>query len=285
MDKAKQDLLEQQVRFLLAENIRLNEVVRELVFFNDLRRHATGVQTTDSFDFQWKEIPEGRWMPSNPEFLRSVAGQVQEWLQLPKEWFRGKRALDAGCGSGRWTYALLQLGANVTAVDQSPSALEEVRKLTQGMGEIRLERQNLLEMSVEQGAYDLVWCFGVAHHTENPIKVLKGLTRAVAPGGHLFVMLYGFPTYADAFREQASYAEWREKLMPLPNREKVKVLAEHYAPDLVHGYFDAVSPQINDLFTFDWIRWFLQNEGFDSVRRAIPHPNHYVVARKTPGGS
>lgn len=70
--------------------------------------------------------------------------------------------------------------------------------------------------------------------------------------------------------------------MPLEFEERVRVLRENYSEDLVHGYFDAFSPLINDLFVFEWIEAFLQAEGFDSIQRTNDAPNHYFVAHKKP---
>src|SRR5262249_23432807 len=273
----QQDLLEQQVRFLLAENIRLNQVLRELIYCNHLKRSATGLQTKESFDYQWREVGEGKWMPSNPEFLHTTPDLVLEWTQLPRAWFAGKRALDVGCGSGRWTYALRKLGAHVTAMDQSSGGLAETRALVarDGLGPVELHQQDVLEWALDPHAFDLVWCYGVAHHTENPLQAIQNVLAAVVPGGYLFMMLYAFPeSKADDYRAQASYLEWRRRLLPLAFAEKVEILKQQYPPELVHGYFDAYSPPINDLFTWEWIQAFLQQEGFDSMRRVPGYFNH-----------
>jgi SAM-dependent methyltransferase len=280
--EGKVDTLEQQARFFVVEDIRLNQLLRELIYLNNLKRNYTGSQTKESFDYQWREVGEGKWMPSNPEFLRTTPDLILERVQLPKEWFPGKRVLDAGCGSGRWTYGLLKLGAHVVALDQSQGGLNAARALveSEGLGPGEFYQKDLLKLDLEPNSFDLVWCFGVAHHTENPIQVMKNVITVLAPGGWLFMMLYGFPESVDAFREQAMYEEWRRRLLPLPFTEKVAILKQHYPPELVHGYFDAFSPPINDLFTWEWIQNFFQNEGFDSVHRTIHHPNHHFVARK-----
>ena len=155
-----------------------------------------------------------------------------------------------------------------------------MRALVKGMGSVEFVHTDLLNLSLPSKPFDLVWSFGVAHHTENLIKAMKNLIEVVAPGGYLFMMLYGYPDTIDGFTEQASYEEWRRRLLPLSFAEKVEVLKKHYPPELVHGYFDAVSPQINDLVTWEWVQWFLQNEGFDSIRRTIDHPNPHFIARK-----
>jgi len=276
----KIELLEQQNRFLLYDNMRVNELLRELIYLNDLKRGYTGSQTKESFDYQWREIPEGESMPSNPEFLSKATEYLLEFTQIPREWFAGKEVLDAGCGIGRWTFALNRLGANVTSFDQSSGALGAVKKLVGESGNVRIQQGDLLNLPFEDQSFDMVWCFGVPHHTENPIRVLKHLTRCVKPGGYLFVMLYAFPVNIDGFSEQANYEEWRQRLLPKSNIEKIEILKNHFPADQVHGYFDAVSPTINDLFTYEWMESFFRGEGFEEFYRFPNQANHHVTARR-----
>src|SRR6266545_5892528 len=85
-------------------------------------------QTLASFDYQWGELPEGDAMLSDPWFRENVDRiLVEELLCVERDWFRGRRVLDAGCGIGRWTLGFLRLGCDVTAVDFSPRALERLR--------------------------------------------------------------------------------------------------------------------------------------------------------------
>lgn len=272
--------LEQKVRFLVAENLRLNQLVRELIYVNGLKRSGTGPQTKGSFDYQWREVPEGRFMPSNKDFLEQTPGLLLERTALPREWFKGKKVLDAGCGSGRWSYGLAKLGANVTSIDQSEGALAATRELTKEFGTVQTVRQDLLAVDLPRESFDLVWCFGVAHHTANLLLAMENVMSMVKPEGHLFMMLYGYPTTPIAFSVHAEYEEWRQKLMHLSYPEKVEVLKKHFPAEDVHGWFDAVSPLINDLVTWEWIQTFLRDRGFEDVKRTVDHPNHHFVARR-----
>ena len=276
----KIDALEQQLRFLVYDNIRVNQLLREMIYLNNLKRGVTGLQTKESFDYQWRELPDGECMPSNPDFLGKAEEYLLDFTAIPKEWFQGKRILDAGCGSGRWTYALKELGAMVTAFDQSDGALNSVRRLVGETTQVELQQGDLLDLPYPDGSFDMVWCFGVPHHTENPLRVLKHLARCVSPGGYVFVMLYAFPESTEAFFEQANYEEWRQRMLHLTNREKMGILQQHFPAQEVHGYFDALSPTINDLFTFEWMEAFFRNVGLVDFHRYPSHPNHHLTARK-----
>ena len=262
----------------------MNQLLRELVYLNNLKRSMSGSETKESFDYQWRRLPEGTGMPSDAVFFDQIPQMILERTDLSKGWFAGKRVLDAGCGTGRWTHGLVTLGARVTAVEQSEAGLREAKSLVGDTDNVQWLQRDLLDLDLAAHSFDLVWCFGVAHHTENPIRVMKNLIQTVAPGGYLFMMLYGYPGDASGFEVQADYEGWRRRLAPLPFAEKAGLLKQRYPPDMVHGYFDAVSPPINDLFTWEWIQGFLQQEGFDSIHRTIDHGHHHFVARMK-GGS
>lgn len=272
--------LEDKVSFLVQENIRLNQLLRELIWQNDLKRPFTGAQARGSFDYQWREVPDGPFMAGNPDFLKLTPELVLERTALPREWFPGKRVLDAGCGSGRWSWGLAELGARVTSVDQSPAAVEATRRLLADRPGAEVKQQDLLGLDLPERAYDLVWCFGVAHHTENLLKAMATVASRVKEDGWLFMMLYGYPETAGAFAVKASYEQWRQRLLHLPFEEKAAVLSKTFPRDEVHGYFDAVSPLINELVTWEWIQAFLQEQGFGEFKRTLDHANHHFVARR-----
>ena len=85
----------------------------------DLVRHLAGDRiqdwpivraTRDSFDYQWRNLPEGEAMPSNPAWKSEVGKTICRFADFPEEWFIGKKVMDAGCGLGRWTYGFGTLG-------------------------------------------------------------------------------------------------------------------------------------------------------------------------------
>lgn len=273
---ARVDALEHRVDFLNAENIRLNQVIRELVFANELKRVDT---TRPSFDWQWGELPEGQAMPSNPAFLAEVAETTSRLCDRPADWFQGKSVLDAGCGSGRWSYGLSQLGAHVLSVDQSANALAATTALCAAFPHHRSQQADLLNLRLGE-TFDLVWCFGVCHHTEDMLRALTNVAACVTPGGRLFVMVYGYPLTPDECASHALYERWRQQLAPLPFSERVVRLQEAFPGTDTHGNFDAMSPAINELVSWEWLQTFLQDQGFTDVRRTIAHGNHHCVATR-----
>src|SRR5262245_51706790 len=89
----------------------------------------------------------------------------------------GKRVLEIGCGIGTDTMNFARAGARVTAVDLSSRSLDLARQRAAVFGlEDRIE---FVEADAEQlskfvtpAAFDLVYSFGVIHHTPHPERAL-----------------------------------------------------------------------------------------------------------------
>ena len=111
------------------------------------------------------------------------------------ERWRGKKVLEIGCGIGTDTINFARHGAEVTAVDLSANSLEIAR---QRVAVYRLDdRVRFFNGSAEEltsfvpkQAYDLIYSFGVIHHTPHPERVLAEARQYAAAGSTLKVMVY-----------------------------------------------------------------------------------------------
>lgn len=108
----------------------------------------------------------------------------------------GLSFLDAGCGSGIFSLAARRLGARVVSFDFDPESVacaQELRRrycpddpdwtVTEGSV---LDREFLAAL----GQFDIVYSWGVLHHTGAMWQALDGIHPLVAPGGRLFVSIY-----------------------------------------------------------------------------------------------
>jgi 2-polyprenyl-3-methyl-5-hydroxy-6-metoxy-1,4-benzoquinol methylase len=111
-----------------------------------------------------------------------------------KRW-RDKRVLEIGCGIGTDTINFARNGAWVTAVDLSRRSIEIAKKHAEvyGLGDrIKFYTGNAEELTafVPVEAYDLIYSFGVIHHTPRPQHVIEHLRRYAKSGGTIKLMLY-----------------------------------------------------------------------------------------------
>jgi len=93
-------------------------------------------------------------------------------------------ALDAACGTGRWSAALAARGHRVLGVDSSPDMLGRARERVPG-GDFRLGE--LQALPVGDDAVDLVVCALALAHVPDLGPVLAEFARVLRPGGHLVI--------------------------------------------------------------------------------------------------
>jgi len=278
----RRKLLLEQNRFILYELCRINEAIRHQLLGDQSESLARSdvLQTQASFDYQWQDIPGGISMADDKRFMGRIEASICEMTGLPSEWFSDKQVVDVGCGGGRFTYGLLSLGALVTACDQSAWALERTTQLCARFGDrLSTQRISLLEWD-QVAAYDLAFCFGVVHHTGNSYLAIRNVARKVKSEEKLFLMVYGFPETLSDYREVNSYEALRQELRGLSFEEKKKILVGRFGPVLAHGWFDAISPRVNDLLTFEEIAELLARLGFKDIKRTMPGRNHHIIADK-----
>jgi ubiquinone/menaquinone biosynthesis C-methylase UbiE len=111
------------------------------------------------------------------------------------ERWRGKRVLEIGCGIGTDTINFARAGAMVTAVDLSVESLKIVKQRAQVFGledRICFYHANAEELtsSLPLQCYDLVYSFGVIHHTPNPGNAIAQIQRYMDAESELRLMLY-----------------------------------------------------------------------------------------------
>ena len=106
----------------------------------------------------------------------------------------GKRVLDIGCGSGRYSMALKRLGAaSVTGIDWGDEGLglAERTQAAAGIDGVSFRKADVLDLPFSDGAFEFVFCNGVLHHTDNLEQGLAEFVRVAAPGAGMWLYLYG----------------------------------------------------------------------------------------------
>lgn len=103
----------------------------------------------------------------------------------------GKRVLEVGVGMGTDFLNFVRAGAIATGVDFTERAVGITRQRLEAEGlsaELRIADAEYLPF--QDGSFDLVYSWGVLHHTPDTAQAMRELQRVLAPGGRLKVMLY-----------------------------------------------------------------------------------------------
>jgi SAM-dependent methyltransferase len=108
----------------------------------------------------------------------------------------GAKFLDIGSGSGLFSLAARRLGAKVHSFDYDPHSVnctsELKRRYFPDDDNWTVERGSALDESYVHslGQFDVVYSWGVLHHTGNMWQALGIAATAVRPGGKLFLAIY-----------------------------------------------------------------------------------------------
>jgi SAM-dependent methyltransferase len=122
-------------------------------------------------------ITPGLWLFDNPETRRLTEDRMNFIVPLLRELRHTigiDSAVDVGCGLGDFSAFLSQFGiSRVVGIDGRTENLVEARKRHK---DVVFQLADAEELPVEQlGSFDLVLCFGLLYHLENPLRAIRKL--------------------------------------------------------------------------------------------------------------
>ncbi len=100
------------------------------------------------------------------------------------------RALDVGCGSGRWAQLVAPKVKELLCIDASEDAAAVARRNLAGHRNCSVQVASVGALPVPDNSFDLVYSLGVLHHVPDTRAAIAECARKVRPGGSLLVYLY-----------------------------------------------------------------------------------------------
>ena len=231
------------------------------------------------FDSQWKDVMGKEFLTYNKGQFDFNSKRVKEFLNYTgiKPWYKknafikNKICLDAGCGPGRWTYAMIQLGTKqMDSFDISLEAIERCKQINSNA-----YVQDILELEPNP-IYDFVLNWGVLHHIKNTRKAFSKIVSQEKKGGMLHIMVYNKENdwFYDGYRGDTcveKHAEW-EKLTFEEKIQMCKNKVKTSGGD-IHGWFDAFNPTYNWSYTADEVKTWFDDEGFADIKLRMVKQN------------
>lgn len=136
-----------------------------------------------------------------------VEPHILEFADFSK--WKGKRVLEIGCGIGTAAVGFARAGAIYTGIDLTENAIELAKQRFENEGlkgrffvinaeEHLPDAESINNDFVSNNIiekYDLVYSFGVIHHTPNPSKIITNIHKVISKDGELRIMLYSKWSY------------------------------------------------------------------------------------------
>ena len=114
-----------------------------------------------------------------------ISTDFDDWVlaALPR---RVRTAVDLGSGAGRHSVLLAERADRVLAVDVADRMLA-VARARRALPGIDYQRRGVMDVSPDEGPFDVVLSVHTLHHVGDPAVVLPHVRSLVAPGGTLVV--------------------------------------------------------------------------------------------------
>ena len=149
------------------------------------------------FRESWEAQAE-RWIkwartPGHDSYWRYHRDQFIRLLPPP-----GKQTVDVGCGEGRLTRHLKELGHVVVGIDASPSLVAAAREADPSMDILLADATSI---PLEDKCADLAVAFMSLHDIDAMPTTVKEVARILVPGGHLCLAIEEAGLFVEALRE------------------------------------------------------------------------------------
>jgi 2-polyprenyl-3-methyl-5-hydroxy-6-metoxy-1,4-benzoquinol methylase len=210
-------------------------------------------QPTFAFGGNWRSF--SRFV--SEDRIRGAQSNIVDWLG--QDAVVGKTVLDIGCGSGIHSLGFRRLGAkSIVSLDVDPLSVACTRRFWEKLGRPSNWRVNQVsvldaEAMAALGQFDIVYSWGVLHHTGEMWRAIDTTARLGKPGARLWISIYTKgPHYPEhlATKIRFNKASWLEKQ---------KMLARHLRRSWRYGKSTGKS----------FREWFWPERGMNQYHDAV----------------
>jgi len=192
--------------------------------------------------------------------------------------WRGRRVLEIGCGLGTDAVNFARAGADYTGLDLSEESLSLAKKRFEvyGLsGRFLLSNAEVFPEELRGALFDLIYSFGVIHHTPEPARAVANVRRVMGPDSEFRLMMYAKNSWKQMMIEHGfdqpeaqsgcpvAYTYTHDELRELLHDfEILEMRQEHIFPYVVEKYVR---------YEYEWQPWFkaMPREMFRALEQSL----------------
>ena len=175
-----------------------------------------------------------------------VESHIPKFTQFER--WEGKRVLEVGCGIGTAAVNFARFGADYTGIELSQASLDLTRQRFEVYGLngrfILCDAERLSE-HVETEYFDLIYSFGVIHHSPNQRAVVEQIRKVIRKNGEFRCMLYAKNSWKDIMIEAGLDQPEAQRGCPIATTYTVEMVR-----DLFRGLFEISSLHQAHIFPY-----------------------------------
>lgn len=214
--------------------------------------HAREVASAERFEFgrNWRAFLR----KLDHERIAAAEESLREMLDVRD--LNGLSFLDVGCGSGLFSLAARRLGARVHGFDYDPESVACARHLRDRFfpddATWSIDQSSALDADYLSGLgqFDIVYSWGVLHHTGSMWEALRNALLPMARGGRLFIAIYN-----DCGRESERWVRIKKRYCELPSSLRPLYAAAAIAPSEIRDAAGSVVRGRPRDYVHGWTRY------------------------------